>query len=68
MATQKAKEVAKDIVGTPLTPNFSSKDYSIFFAAGAICCTLSHGGMTRESPPSADAIRCARDTADTRAS
>ncbi|GFZ46128.1 Mitochondrial import receptor [Saitozyma sp. JCM 24511] len=46
MATQKAKELAKDAVGSPLTPNFSAKDYSIFFAAGALCCTLSHGGMT----------------------
>jgi hypothetical protein len=25
---------------SPLTPNFSSKDYSIFFAAGALCCTM----------------------------
>lgn len=30
----------------PLTPAFTAKDYSIFFAAGALCCTLSHGGMT----------------------
>jgi solute carrier family 25 phosphate transporter 3 len=37
MATQKAKELAKDAVGSPLTPNFSAKDYSIFFAAGALC-------------------------------
>lgn len=29
-----------------LTPNFSAKDYSIFFAAGALCCTISHGMMT----------------------
>lgn len=42
MATQKAKELAKDAVGSPLTPNFSAKDYSIFFAAGALCeCCVS---------------------------
>ncbi|KAL7423949.1 Delta(24)-sterol C-methyltransferase [Cryptotrichosporon argae] len=29
-----------------LTPNFSAKDYTSFFLAGALCCTLSHGGMT----------------------
>ena len=23
-----------------LTPNFTGKDYSIFFAAGALCCTM----------------------------
>ncbi|KAE8541126.1 hypothetical protein D1P53_002480 [Cryptococcus gattii VGV] len=46
MATEKAKTVAKDLVGKPLTPNFTGKDYSIFFTAGAICCTLSHGAMT----------------------
>ncbi|EIW69694.1 solute carrier family 25 (mitochondrial phosphate transporter), member 3 [Tremella mesenterica] len=32
--------------GEPLTPKFTAKDYSIFFSAGALCCTLSHGGMT----------------------
>lgn len=31
---------------TPLTPNFSPKDYSIFFASGALCCTVTHGMMT----------------------
>lgn len=48
MATQKAEETAQALGAgsTPLTPNFSAKDYSIFFAAGALCCTLSHGGMT----------------------
>ncbi|OXG21515.1 solute carrier family 25 (mitochondrial phosphate transporter), member 3 [Cryptococcus neoformans Tu401-1] len=46
MATENAKTVAKELAGTPLTPNFTSKDYSIFFTAGALCCTLSHGGMT----------------------
>lgn len=40
MATQKAKETAKQLAGEPLTPNFTSKDYSIFFAAGALCCTM----------------------------
>ncbi|WVN86796.1 uncharacterized protein L203_101968 [Cryptococcus depauperatus CBS 7841] len=46
MATQKVKEMAKDLSGTPLTPTFTSKDYGIFFTAGALCCTLSHGAMT----------------------
>ena len=26
--------------GEPLTPDFTAKDYSIFFLAGALCCTL----------------------------
>ncbi|WWD15912.1 hypothetical protein CI109_100336 [Kwoniella shandongensis] len=46
MAAQKAKEVARDVTSSPLTPNFTSKDYGIFFTAGALCCTLSHGAMT----------------------
>ncbi|KAK8869814.1 hypothetical protein IAR55_000382 [Kwoniella newhampshirensis] len=46
MAAQKAKEVARDVTNTPLTPNFTPKDYGIFFTAGALCCTLSHGAMT----------------------
>lgn len=40
MATENAKAVAKELAGTPLTPNFTSKDYGIFFTAGALCCTL----------------------------
>lgn len=44
--TGKAKQLAKQGMAEPLTPNFSGKDYSIFFMAGALCCTLSHGGMT----------------------
>ncbi|ODN83150.1 hypothetical protein L202_01348 [Cryptococcus amylolentus CBS 6039] len=39
-------DAAKGLVGNPLTPNFTPKDYGIFFTAGALCCTLSHGGMT----------------------
>ncbi|KAE9392814.1 mitochondrial carrier [Gymnopus androsaceus JB14] len=27
-------------------PQFSATDYSSFFLAGALCCTISHGGMT----------------------
>ncbi|CAK5284157.1 unnamed protein product [Mycena citricolor] len=27
-------------------PRFTVGDYSSFFAAGALCCTISHGGMT----------------------
>ncbi|OCF54126.1 solute carrier family 25 (mitochondrial phosphate transporter), member 3 [Kwoniella mangroviensis CBS 10435] len=46
MAAEKAKNVAKDVVNQPLTPNFTAKDYSSFFLAGALCCTLSHGAMT----------------------
>ncbi|WRT67136.1 uncharacterized protein IL334_004102 [Kwoniella shivajii] len=46
MSAQKVKNVAKDAVNEPLTPNFSPKDYSTFFLAGALCCTLSHGAMT----------------------
>jgi solute carrier family 25 phosphate transporter 3 len=30
----------------PLTPTFTASDYSKFFTAGALCCTLSHGFMT----------------------
>ncbi|KIO18240.1 hypothetical protein M407DRAFT_84169 [Tulasnella calospora MUT 4182] len=32
--------------GTPLTPNFTFRDYSIFFLAGAICATATHGAAT----------------------
>ncbi|KAH9841447.1 mitochondrial carrier domain-containing protein [Rhodofomes roseus] len=27
-------------------PQFTTKDYSSFFLAGALCCTVTHGGMT----------------------
>ncbi|KAG1906681.1 mitochondrial carrier domain-containing protein [Suillus fuscotomentosus] len=27
-------------------PQFTSKDYSSFFLAGALCCTITHGAMT----------------------
>lgn len=37
--TDKAKQLAKQGVAEPLTPSFSAKDYSIFFMAGALCCT-----------------------------
>ncbi|KAF9013227.1 mitochondrial carrier domain-containing protein [Cyathus striatus] len=29
-----------------ILPQFTSKDYSSFFLAGALCCTISHGAMT----------------------
>ncbi|KAI0697878.1 mitochondrial carrier [Cytidiella melzeri] len=29
-----------------VVPQFTSKDYSSFFLAGAICCTATHGAMT----------------------
>lgn len=46
-ATEKAKETAKKAMPTQaLTPNFTQKDYGIFFLAGAICCTATHGAMT----------------------
>ncbi|KAI0917198.1 hypothetical protein AcW1_007544 [Taiwanofungus camphoratus] len=33
--------------GTPfVVPQFTAKDYSSFFLAGALCCTITHGGMT----------------------
>jgi len=32
--------------GTPLTPDFTLKDYGIFMTAGALCCTITHGAMT----------------------
>jgi solute carrier family 25 phosphate transporter 3 len=31
---------------TPLVPQFTQKDYSTFFLAGALCCTITHGAMT----------------------
>jgi solute carrier family 25 phosphate transporter 3 len=40
MTTQKVKEPAEDTMGQPPTPNFSAKDYSIFFSAGALCASL----------------------------
>ncbi|KAJ7016658.1 mitochondrial carrier domain-containing protein [Mycena alexandri] len=29
-----------------VVPQFTIRDYSSFFAAGALCCTISHGAMT----------------------
>ncbi|CAL1712879.1 unnamed protein product [Somion occarium] len=29
-----------------VVPQFTLKDYSSFFTAGALCCTITHGGMT----------------------
>jgi solute carrier family 25 phosphate transporter 3 len=40
MTTHKVKEPTKDTMGQPLTPNFSAKDYSIFFSTGALCTSL----------------------------
>ncbi|KAG1751157.1 mitochondrial carrier [Suillus lakei] len=31
---------------TAAIPQFTSKDYSYFFLAGALCCTITHGAMT----------------------
>jgi hypothetical protein len=36
MAAKQLKEQA----GVGLTPNFTASDYSTFFLAGALCCTL----------------------------
>lgn len=45
--TQPAKDVAATLAPQGrLTPDFSPKDYSIFFLAGALCCTATHGAMT----------------------
>lgn len=45
-SSKEAASAVKSTLSPALTPNFTAKDYSVFFAAGAICCTLSHGGMT----------------------
>ncbi|KAH7908047.1 mitochondrial carrier [Hygrophoropsis aurantiaca] len=29
-----------------IVPQFTTKDYSAFFLAGALCCTITHGAMT----------------------
>lgn len=44
-AVKKEAQKAQASVGL-VVPTFSAKDYSIFFTAGAICCTLTHGAMT----------------------
>lgn len=31
---------------SPLVPTFTPQNYAAFFAAGALCCTITHGGMT----------------------
>ncbi|EIM85975.1 mitochondrial carrier [Stereum hirsutum FP-91666 SS1] len=36
----------KQLGGGLKIPQFSVSDYSSFFLAGALCCTLTHGGMT----------------------
>jgi len=43
---QAGKETIKSAVATPLVPDFTVKDYSTFFFAGALCCTITHGAMT----------------------
>lgn len=45
-AATKAKGPSSQ-TGTPFQiPQFTLVDYSSFFAAGALCATLTHGGMT----------------------
>ncbi|KAG8890991.1 hypothetical protein FRB99_003845, partial [Tulasnella sp. 403] len=41
MATQEKRTATH-----PLTPPFTGKDYTIFFLAGAICATATHGAAT----------------------
>ncbi|KAF8713203.1 Mitochondrial carrier, partial [Rhizoctonia solani] len=43
---QEGAQTIKSAVATPLVPDFSAKDYSTFFLAGALCCTITHGAMT----------------------
>ncbi|CCO33439.1 Mitochondrial phosphate carrier protein AltName: Full=Mitochondrial import receptor [Rhizoctonia solani AG-1 IB] len=43
---QEGSQAIKSAVATPLVPDFSLKDYSTFFLAGALCCTITHGAMT----------------------
>jgi hypothetical protein len=31
---------------SPLIPQFTLSDYTSFFLAGALCCTITHGAMT----------------------
>ena len=40
-------------------PSFSQRDYGSFFLAGALCCTISHGAMTREFISSAHSLSVA---------
>ncbi|KAG7561950.1 hypothetical protein FFLO_02590 [Filobasidium floriforme] len=46
--TAEAKKAGEKLAGKvmPLTPTFGVKDYSTFFLAGALCCTITHGAMT----------------------
>jgi len=46
MTEKVQRNVKASLVATPLVPNFTSKDYSTFFLAGALCCTITHGAMT----------------------
>jgi len=40
MPEQSTQTLKAVVPGSPLTPNFNAKDYSIFFLAGALCCTM----------------------------
>ncbi|KAI0770505.1 mitochondrial carrier [Fomes fomentarius] len=42
MSTSSSEKVSVPFV----VPQFTVKDYSAFFLAGALCCTVTHGGMT----------------------
>ncbi|ORX39854.1 mitochondrial carrier domain-containing protein [Kockovaella imperatae] len=41
-----AQSVAQATGVAPLTPNFTAKDYGIFFMSGALCATVTHAGFT----------------------
>jgi len=46
-ATDKAAAPTNNAAGRPFqVPQFTLKDYSSFFTAGALCATLTHGAMT----------------------
>jgi len=46
MATTRSKDDAKPPSSPFIVPQFTPKDYSSFFLAGAVCATITHGGMT----------------------
>ncbi|KAI1793268.1 mitochondrial carrier [Ganoderma leucocontextum] len=46
MADSEETQKAKKRLQTPVIPQFTPKDYSSFFLAGALCATLTHGAMT----------------------
>jgi len=41
-----SKEKSQRVTSSPFLPDFTTRDYAAFFTAGALCCTITHGGMT----------------------